>query len=101
MGDRSRKEAPFVVDVRPGPEYTSGHLPGVRHIPGVRHSPLADRFAQLPRGSEIVAYCRGRSCVLAHDAVRLLRARGLRARRAADGALEWRLAGLRVEPGSA
>ena len=40
-------------------------------------------------------------CVLAHDAVRLLNAQGLHARRAADGMLEWRLAGLPVESGAA
>jgi hypothetical protein len=30
----------------------------------------------LPAGTEIVAYCRGACCVLARDAVRLLRASG-------------------------
>ncbi|MDQ0787765.1 hypothetical protein [Streptomyces sp. B3I8] len=37
------------------------------------------------------------NCVLAHDAVRLLAARGRRAQRLADGMLEWRLAELPVE----
>ena len=50
-------------------------------------------WRSLPEDREVVAYCRGRYCVLAHDAVRLLTSRGLRARRATDGALEWRLAG--------
>jgi rhodanese-related sulfurtransferase/DNA-binding HxlR family transcriptional regulator len=88
----------LVLDVRPGPEYTGGHLPGAIHIP---LEELTDRLAELPRDREIVAYCRGRYCVLAHDAVRLLTARGLHARRAADGVLEWRLAGLPVETGAA
>jgi hypothetical protein len=39
--------------------------------------------------------------VLAHDAVRLLTAHGRTARRAADGILEWRLAGHPVEPDAA
>jgi hypothetical protein len=39
--------------------------------------------------------------VLAHDAVRLLNAKGLRARRATDGVLEWRVAGLPIETGAA
>ena len=55
--------------------------------------------AGLPGGGEIVAYCRGANCVLAHDAVRLLAARGWPARRLADGMLEWRLAGLPVTAG--
>jgi rhodanese-related sulfurtransferase/biotin operon repressor len=87
-----------LLDVRPGPEYAGGHLPGAIHIP---LEELTDRVAELPRNREIVAYCRGQYCVLAHDAVRLLNANGLRARRAADGVLEWRLAGLPVETGAA
>jgi hypothetical protein len=40
--------------------------------------------------------------LLAHDAVRLLNANGLTARRAADGVLEWRIAGIPVvQPGAA
>ena len=87
-----------VLDVRPGPEYAGGHLAGALHIP---LEELADRLAELPRDREIVAYCRGQYCVMAHDAVRLLSAHGLRARRATDGVLEWRVAGLPVETGAA
>ena len=87
-----------VLDVRPQPEYAGGHLPGAIHIP---LEELADRLAELPRDREIVAYCRGQYCVLAHDAVRLLNAQGRRALRATDGFMEWRLAGLPVETGAA
>jgi rhodanese-related sulfurtransferase/DNA-binding HxlR family transcriptional regulator len=87
-----------ILDVRPGQEYAGGHLPGAIHIP---LEELTDRLAELPRDREIVAYCRGQYCVLAHDAVRLLNANGLHARRATDGVLEWRLAGLPVETGAA
>lgn len=87
-----------VLDVRPRQEYAAGHLPGSVHIPVEE---LADRLAELPRGRDIVAYCRGQYCVLAHDAVRLLNAHGVPAQRAVDGVLEWRLAGLPVERGAA
>jgi rhodanese-related sulfurtransferase/DNA-binding transcriptional ArsR family regulator len=87
-----------ILDVRPTQEYAGGHLPGAVHIP---LEELADRLAELPQDREIVAYCRGRYCVLAHDAVRLLNAHGLTARRAADGVLEWRAAGLPVQAGAA
>ena len=87
-----------VLDVRPEPEYAGGHLPGALHIP---LDELAGRLAELPRDREIVAYCRGQYCVLAHDAVRLLTEHGLTARRAAEGVLEWRLAGVPVETGAA
>ena len=87
-----------ILDVRPDPEYAAGHLPGAIHIP---LKELTDRLAELPRNREIVAYCRGRYCVLAHDAVRLLNAQGLKARRTTDGVLEWRLAGLKIETDAA
>lgn len=88
-----------ILDVRPEPEYAGGHLPGAIHIPLEQ---LTDRLAELPHDKEIVAYCRGRYCVLAHDAVRLLIANGLPAKRAADGILEWRVAGIPVvRPGAA
>jgi rhodanese-related sulfurtransferase/DNA-binding transcriptional ArsR family regulator len=87
-----------ILDVRPAEEYAAGHIPGALSIPVEE---LADRIAELPDGTEIVAYCRGAYCVLAHDAVRLLHARGRKAVRLTDGMLEWRLADLPVETGAA
>lgn len=87
-----------VLDVRPELEYQAGHLPGALHIP---LDELAVRLSELPADREVVAYCRGAYCVLAHDAVRLLQADGRRARRSADGMLEWRIAGLHLESGVA
>ncbi|MFC8245962.1 ArsR/SmtB family transcription factor [Streptomyces chartreusis] len=83
-----------VLDVRPAEEYAAGHIPGALSIPVDQ---LADRIAELPARAEVVAYCRGAYCVLAHDAVRLLRERGRSAVRLTDGMLEWRLAELPVE----
>jgi rhodanese-related sulfurtransferase len=85
-----------VLDVRPAAEYAAGHIPGAVSIPVGQ---LGRRLAELPEGTEIVAYCRGPYCVFAHDAVRLLRARGRQARRLAGGLPEWRLAGLPVAVG--
>ncbi len=82
-----------VLDVRPDEEYAAGHIPGALSVP---LDQLADRLAELPADQEIVAYCRGAYCVLAHDAVRLLTAHHRPARRLADGMLEWRLADLPI-----
>ncbi|MEQ4206809.1 metalloregulator ArsR/SmtB family transcription factor [Actinopolymorpha sp. B9G3] len=82
-----------VIDVRPREEYDAGHIPGAVSIPV---GDLADRLADIPVDQDVVAYCRGAFCVMAHDAVRLLSSRGRRARRLADGMLEWRLADLPV-----
>jgi rhodanese-related sulfurtransferase len=89
----ARRRSVTVLAVRPREEYEAGHIPGALSIP---LDQLADRLAELPDGGPVVAYCRGRYCVLAHDAVALLRRRGRRAQRLADGMLEWRLAGLPV-----
>jgi rhodanese-related sulfurtransferase len=83
-----------VLDVRPAEEYEAGHIPGAVSMP---FGDLAQRMAALDAEADIVAYCRGAYCVMAHDAVRLLRAEGRHARRLEDGLLEWRLAGLPVE----
>jgi rhodanese-related sulfurtransferase len=80
-----------LLDVRPAQEYIAGHLPGAVHIP---LDQLAERIEELPVDRDVVAYCRGAYCALAHDAVRLLRAHGIPARRATDGVLEWRASGV-------
>jgi rhodanese-related sulfurtransferase len=90
---RVRDGHTVILDVRPGVEYAQGHIPGAVSIPV---GELADRLAELPDGHTIVAYCRGRYCVLAYEAVRLLNSRNRAAVRLADGMLEWRLAGLPV-----
>jgi len=84
----------IVVDVRPDAEYAAGHIAGARSIPLGR---LARELKNLPADVEVVAYCRGPFCVLADDAVRLLRRKGRRASRLQDGFPEWRQARLPVE----
>jgi rhodanese-related sulfurtransferase/DNA-binding HxlR family transcriptional regulator len=83
----------IVIDVRPTAEYAAGHIAGAVSIPIDR---LARQLRTLPPDVDVVAYCRGPFCVFADNAVRLLRRRGLRARRLEDGFPEWRRAGLPV-----
>jgi rhodanese-related sulfurtransferase/DNA-binding HxlR family transcriptional regulator len=78
-----------LVDVRPTEEFDAGHIAGALSIP---LDELDERLAELPAGSEIVAYCRGAFCAYAHDAVRRLRAEGRAARRLEGGWPEWHLA---------
>jgi rhodanese-related sulfurtransferase len=79
-----------LLDVRPEREYAAGHIAGARSVP---IDELDSVVEALPRRREIVAYCRGPYCVYADDAVRLLRARGRKARRLDVGFPEWRRAG--------
>jgi DNA-binding transcriptional ArsR family regulator len=83
-----------LLDVRPEGEFLAGHIAGAQSAP---LAALDDVASTLPRRREIVAYCRGPYCVYADDAVRLLRARGLKARRLDVGYPEWRAAGLPIE----
>jgi rhodanese-related sulfurtransferase/DNA-binding transcriptional ArsR family regulator len=83
-----------VLDVRPAEEYRAAHIPGAVSIP---LEELRSRLGELSPDKEVVAYCRGAYCVLAYEAVDLLRSEGRRAQRLNDGMLEWRLSGLPVE----
>jgi rhodanese-related sulfurtransferase len=94
---RLRKEDAIVLDVRPVEEYRAGHIRGARSIP-IRE--LQRRLAELPKKTEVVAYCRGPYCVYADEAVSLLRRRGFRARRLDTGFPDWRAAGHPVAAGS-
>jgi len=94
LEQRLARDEVVVLDVRPEPEYRAGHIAGARSAP---LPALAAILPKLPRRREIVAYCRGPYCVYADDAVRLLRDRGLKARRLDVGFPEWRRAGLPVE----
>jgi rhodanese-related sulfurtransferase len=94
--DRVKRSEVVVIDVRPIEEYKTAHIPGALALP---LEELKRRLSELPRNKEIVAYCRGPYCVLAIDAVRLLRARGLRAHRLEASVQDWRAHGLPVATG--
>ena len=91
---RVRSGAVTLLDVRPEVEYQAGHLPGAISMP---LGDLERHLAELPRDREVVAYCRGRYCVVAVEAVEQLRARGFRATRMEEGVPDWRARGLPVE----
>ena len=85
-----------VVDVRPVEEYRAGHIPGALSVP---LGQLKKLLSKLPRDQEIVAYCRGPYCVLAVQAVEMLRKQGFKAIRLEDGIQDWRAMGLTLEVG--
>ena len=74
----------------------AGHLPGAISVP---LGDLKEQFRKLPVARDIVAYCRGPYCVMALDAVDLLRREGFRAHRLELGVPEWRSRGWRVDTG--
>src|SRR2546430_10617213 len=91
LSQRLRDGLVTVLDVRPEDEYAAGHVPKAINIP-LRE--LTRRLRQIPKNREVVAYCRGPYCVLAFEAVAILRERGFKVRRLEDGYPEWKAAGL-------
>ena len=83
---RARAGEITVIDVRPLDEFVQAHLPFARSIP---LDELTTRLDELPQKTPIVAYCRGPYCLMARDAVILLRQQGFRADQLTDGVAEW------------
>jgi ArsR family transcriptional regulator len=94
LARRVREKSVTLLDVRPEGEFALGHLPGAINVP---LRALERKLSGLPRDREIVAYCRGPYCVLSFEAVALLRERGFKVRRMAEGFPEWQAYGLPVE----
>lgn len=91
---RLQEHEVVLLDVRPPEEFAAGHWPGAISMP---LEDLSTHMSHLPRNRTIVAYCRGPYCVLALQAVELLRTEGFRAVRLAEGVADWRAQGLPVE----
>ncbi|ABX42546.1 ArsR/SmtB family transcription factor [Lachnoclostridium phytofermentans] len=75
-----------LIDVRPKDEYEIMHIPGANSIP---IEDLEKHISNLPSDQEIVAYCRGRYCLLSVEAVELLRSYGYKAVRLEESVQEW------------
>lgn len=84
----------LVLDVRPAEEYATAHLPHARSLPV---DELKKRLSEVPKDVPVVAYCRGPFCLMAKEAVELLRKKGYRAIHLSDGVAEWRAHGLPIE----
>ncbi len=84
--ERMKKGNVTLIDVRPKEEYEMMHIPGANSIP---IEELEKHLSTLPRNQEIVAYCRGRYCLLSVEAVELLRAHGFKAVRLEESPQEW------------
>jgi rhodanese-related sulfurtransferase/DNA-binding transcriptional ArsR family regulator len=83
-----------VVDVRPESEYKQGHIANAISIPIAE---LSKRLKELPKRTEIIAYCRGPFCVYADEAVAMLLKAGYKANRLEEGFPDWKLKGLPIE----
>lgn len=94
--ERLRSNDVTVLDVRPVDEYRAGHIPGALSTP---LKELVAYIADLPKDKDVVAYCRGPYCLMAIQAVEMLRAQGYHAAHLADGVREWIASGHELEEG--
>ncbi|WP_144787636.1 metalloregulator ArsR/SmtB family transcription factor [Lysinibacillus fusiformis] len=88
---RMNKGEVLLLDVRPKEEFEQAHIPGAVSMPIEK---LEEQLATLPTHVDIVAYCRGPFCLMSAEAVKMLKAKGIKAFRLEEGVLDWqRLAG--------
>ncbi len=83
-----------IIDVRPQTEFNRGHIANAISIP---INELKERMGELPKRTEIIAYCRGPFCVYADEAVALLSKAGYKAIRLEEGFPDWKVRELPVE----
>lgn len=88
LNDFTKNNNILLLDVRPTIEYEFGHITGAVSVP---MNELIERLNQLPVEKEIIAYCRGPFCVLADEAVKVLREKGYKVRRLDEGYPEWKI----------
>jgi len=78
----------LLLDVRPSVEYEFGHITGAISIP---MNELISNLKNINIDKEVIAYCRGPFCVLADEAVKLLKENGYQVRRLDEGYPEWKI----------
>lgn len=83
-----------ILDVRPESEFKQGHIANAISIP---IQELSKRLKELPKRTEVIAYCRGPFCVYADEAVNILTKAGYKAIRLEEGFPDWQLLDLPVE----
>jgi rhodanese-related sulfurtransferase/predicted transcriptional regulator len=94
LKERLEKDEVTLIDVRPNEEFQQGHLPKAVSFPLVE---LRSNISALNSHKEIVAYCRGPYCVLAAEAVKLLKEKGFNITLFKEDINSWRAQGLPVQ----
>jgi rhodanese-related sulfurtransferase/DNA-binding transcriptional ArsR family regulator len=87
-------QAVFIIDVRPEEEYRESHLPGAVSMP---LNEIKNNIETLPKDKEIIVYCRGEFCILADQALEILKQHGYEARRMNEGLIDWKIAGFPIQ----
>ena len=83
-----------LLDVRSKEGYANGHLPGALNIP---FEELPARAGELPKHTDIIAYCWSVTCMLSTKAAYVLASQGYRAKEMIGGIDAWRQAEFPIE----
>ena len=83
-----------LIDVRPKEEYLSGHIPKALSY---SLNEIKEQKIKLPKNKNIIAYCRGKYCVLAAETAKFLNGHGYKVTILKDDINSWRELGLPVE----
>jgi len=94
LEERMAAGSVYLLDVRPQNEYDYAHIPGAVTIP---LESLADKVNHLPRGRQMVVYCRSYFSMLSDRAIEILAQENIKAIRLVSGLAEWRSSGRPVE----
>jgi len=94
LKQKLEKDEVTLIDVRPNEEFQQGHLPKAVSLPLTE---LRSNINSFNSGKEIVAYCRGPYCVLAAEAVKLLKETGFNVTIFKEDINSWKKAGLELE----
>ncbi|MCF8242116.1 MAG: metalloregulator ArsR/SmtB family transcription factor [Melioribacteraceae bacterium] len=94
LSERLEKGNITLIDVRPKEEYESGHI---RKAVGATLDNIKSGKLNFPKSKKIVAYCRGKYCVLAAEAAKYLNSKGYKVTIMKEDINSWQESGLPVE----
>lgn len=86
LNERMEKGEVLLLDVRPKEEYEKTHIPGAISLPVEE---LREKLSSLPSNRDVIAYCRGPYCLMAVEAVELLKTKGINAYRLESSVQDW------------
>lgn len=84
----------ILLDVRPEEEYKRGHIHRAISTP---LETLEEKIKKISKKTEIVAYCCGKLCMFADEAINILTQKGYKANRIDGGYTEWVMKGYPVD----
>ena len=77
-----------LLDVRPKDEFEKGHIPSAISVP---IEELQNRLSEIPQDKLIITYCRGKFCLVADEAVKVLHSNGYNAKKIEESVIDYQI----------